>query len=125
MVWPLPSMVTELKIGDSGPVRLTSTVMLIVCGPACALACASAQLSVPGAPVVPAELVPGSSAIVTSKVAIAVPPSSWMLNCLAGWRPGTSGGCLRFRQAVISPRTVAWVALDCAHRSRDIDVELL
>ena len=60
-------MVTELKIGDSGPdsVTLVCRLMMKPPGGVEALICASAALSVPGPPVVPAELVPGSLATVT------------------------------------------------------------
>ena len=60
-------MVTELKIGDSGPdsVTLVCRLMMKPPGGVEALICASAALSVPGPPVVPAEVVPGSLATVT------------------------------------------------------------
>src|SRR5262249_47222241 len=63
----LPLMVTELKIGDSGPdsVTLVCKLMMKPPGGVEALTCASAALSVPAPPVVPAEVVPLSLATVT------------------------------------------------------------
>ncbi|OSJ37161.1 hypothetical protein BSZ19_00600 [Bradyrhizobium japonicum] len=67
MVKPLPLMLTELKIGDSGPdsVTLVCRLMMKPPGGVEALICASAALSVPAPPVEPPEVVPVSLATVT------------------------------------------------------------
>jgi hypothetical protein len=67
MVKPPPLMVTELKIGDSGPdsVTLVCRLMMKPPGGVEAFTWARAALSVPGPPVAPLDEVPGSFPTVT------------------------------------------------------------
>src|SRR3954447_2474828 len=77
MMLPLPLMVTELKIGDSGPARWMivlgsgNSISIVWLDEFVALTCAIAQLSVPTV-VAPLDDVPGSLATLTTQTSLAM-----------------------------------------------------